>query len=204
MIGLPTETDEDVLGIKELGYKVKDIFFSQPKEERRGNLKITLSASCFVPKPFTPFQWVGQNSIDEFYRKINLLRNNIKDKKVTFNYHDPKLSYLEAVIARGDRRVSRAIIRAWEKGCKFDGWSENFDYDLWIEAFNEVGIDGDFYALRERDIEEVFPWDFIDIGVSKNYLIREYEKAKSEELTRDCRLGCTGCGINKSYLGGVC
>ncbi len=204
IIGLPTETDEDVLGIKELGYKVKDIFFSQPKEERRGNLKITLSASCFVPKPFTPFQWVGQNSIDEFYRKINLLRNNIKDKKVTFNYHDPKLSYLEAVIARGDRRVSRAIIRAWEKGCKFDGWSENFDYDLWIEAFNEVGIDGDFYALRERDIEEVFPWDFIDIGVSKNYLIREYEKAKSEELTRDCRLGCTGCGINKSYLGGVC
>lgn len=204
MIGLPTETDEDVLGIKELGYKVKDIFFSQPKEERRGNLKITLSASCFVPKPFTPFQWVGQNSIDEFYRKINLLRNNIKDKKVTFNYHDPKLSYLEAVIARGDRRVSRAIIRAWEKGCKFDGWSENFDYNLWIEAFNEVGIDGDFYALRERDIEEVFPWDFIDIGVSKNYLIREYEKAKSEELTRDCRLGCTGCGINKSYLGGVC
>ena len=204
MIGLPTETDEDVLGIKELGYKVKDIFFSQPKEERRGNLKITLSASCFVPKPFTPFQWVGQNSIDEFYRKINLLRNNIKDKKVTFNYHDPKLSYLEAVIARGDRRVSKAIIRAWEKGCKFDGWSENFDYDLWIEAFNEVGIDGDFYALRERNIEEIFPWDFIDIGVSKKYLMREYEKAKSEELTRDCRLGCTGCGINKSYLGGVC
>jgi len=204
MIGLPTETDEDVLGIKELGYKVKDIFFSQPKEERRGNLKITLSASCFVPKPFTPFQWVGQNSIDEFYRKIHLLRNNIKDKKVTFNYHDPKLSYLEAVIARGDRRVSKAIIRAWEKGCKFDGWSENFDYDLWIEAFNEVGIDGDFYALRERNMEEIFPWDFIDIGVSKKYLIREYEKAESEELTRDCRLGCTGCGINKSYLGGVC
>ena len=204
MIGLPTETDEDVLGIKELGYKVKDIFFAQPKEERHGNLKITLSASCFVPKPFTPFQWVGQNSIDEFYGKINLLRNNIKDKKVTFNYHDPKLSYLEAIIARGDRIVSKVIIRAWEKGCKFDGWSESFDYDIWMEAFKEVGIDGDFYALRERDIEEIFPWDFIDIGVSKKYLIKEYEKAQSEELTRDCRLGCTGCGINKSYLGGVC
>ena len=204
MIGLPTETDEDVLGIKDLGYKVKDIFFKQPKEDRKGNLKVTLSASCFVPKPFTPFQWVGQNSIEEFYGKINLLRNSIKDKKVTFNYHDPELSYLEAIIARGDRKVCNGIIKAWEKGCKFDGWSEHFNYNIWMEALEEAGIDGEFYALRERDLDEIFPWDFIDIGVSKEYLIREYEKAKSEELTRDCRLGCTGCGVNRSYLGGVC
>lgn len=204
MIGLPTETEEDVLGIKDLGYKVKDIFFSMPKEKRKGNLKVTLSAACFVPKPFTPFQWVGQNSIDEFYQKINLLRNNIKDKKVTFNYHDPKLSYLEAVLARGDRRLSKALIRAWEKGCKFDGWSEQFDFDKWIKAFEETGIDGDFYALRERTLDEVFPWDFIEPGVSREYLINEYEKAKKEELTRDCRLGCTNCGINKSFTGGVC
>ncbi len=204
MIGLPTETDEDVLGIKDLGYKVKDMFFSQPKDKRKGNLKVTLSASCFVPKPFTPFQWVGQDSIDEFNRKINLLRNSIRDKKVTFNYHDPKLSYLEAVLARGDRRLSKALIKAWEKGCKFDGWSEKFDFDKWIEAFDETGIDGDFYALRDRDIEEVLPWDFIDPGVTKKYLISEYENAKKEELTRDCRLGCTGCGINKCFTGGVC
>ena len=204
MIGLPTEEEEDLLGIRDLGYKVKDIFFSLPREKRRGNLKITLSASCFVPKPFTPFQWVGQNSIDEFYEKIDLIKKNVKDRKVTFNYHDPKLSYLEAVLARGDRRLGKGLIKAWEKGCKFDGWSEKFDYDKWIEAFKETGIDGDFYALRERQLEEIFPWDFIEPGVTKEYLIKEYEKAKEEELTRDCRLGCTNCGINKSFTGGVC
>lgn len=204
MVGLPTETDDDILGIKDLGYKVKDMFFNQPKDERKGNLKITLSASCFVPKPFTPFQWVSQDSIDEFNRKIYLLKDSIKDRKITFNYHDPKLSYLEAVLARGDRRLCKTLIRAWEKGCKFDGWSEKFDYDIWMEAFSETEIEGDFYALRERRIDEVLPWDFIDSGVSKKYLIREYERAKSQELTRDCRLGCTGCGINKSFSGGVC
>lgn len=204
MIGLPTETDEDILGIKDLGYKVKDMFFSQPKDKRKGNLKITLSASCFVPKPFTPFQWVGQDSINEFNRKINLLKNNIKDRKITFNYHDPKLSYLEAILARGDRRLGKTLIKAWEKGCKFDGWSELFDYDKWMEAFLETKVQGDFYALRARDLDEILPWDFIDSGVSKEYLIREYKKAKAQELTRDCRLGCTGCGINKSFSGGVC
>ncbi len=204
MLGLPTETDEDVLGIRNIGYKVKDMFFNQPKEEQKGNLKITLSASCFVPKPFTPFQWVGQDSIDEFNRKIYLLKDNIRDRKIVFNYHDPKLSYLEAILARGDRRLSKTLIRAWEKGCKFDGWSELFDYDKWMEALLETEVQGDFYALRERELDEVLPWDFIDSGVSKKYLIREYEKAKAQELTRDCRLGCTGCGINKSFSGGVC
>lgn len=204
MIGLPTENEKDLLGIKDLGYKVKNIFFNLPKEKRKGNLKITLSASCFVPKPFTPFQWVGQNSIDEFYDKINLLKREIRDKKITFNYHEPKLSFLEAVFARGDRRLSKALVEAWKLGCKFDGWSEEFDYNKWMKAFENTGIDPYFYALRERKYDEVLPWDFINIGVDKEYLISEYEKAKDEVLTKDCRLGCNNCGINKSYLGGVC
>lgn len=204
MIGLPTETTDDLLGIKDLGYKVKNIFFSLPKEKRKGNLKITLSASCFVPKPFTPFQWVGQNSLEEFNEKINLLKKEIRDKKIRFNYHDPQLSYLEAVLARGDRRLSKALVKAWELGCKFDGWSELFDYDKWMNAFDETGVSADFYALRERSIDEVLPWDFIDIGVDKKYLVSEFKKAKGEKLTRDCRLGCTNCGINRSFLGGVC
>ncbi|MBZ2175350.1 TIGR03960 family B12-binding radical SAM protein [Schnuerera sp. xch1] len=204
MIGLPTETEEDILGIRDLGYKVKDIFFSMPKEKRKGNLKVTLSASCFIPKPFTPFQWIGQNSMNEFNEKIYLLKNNIRDKKVTFNYHDSKLSYLEAILARGDRRLSKVLIKAWEIGCKFDGWSETFDFDKWMRAFKEEGIDGDFYALRNRELDEVLPWDFIDIGINKEYLIEEFKKATEEELTRDCRLGCNNCGINKSFTGGVC
>lgn len=204
MIGLPTETEEDLLGIKELGYKVKNMFFNMPKESRKGNLKITLSASCFVPKPFTPFQWVGQNPIDMFNDKINLIKSEIRDRKITFNYHESKLSYLEAILARGDRRLSKALVKAWEKGCKFDGWGDLFDFNKWIEAFIDTEIDGDFYALRERSLDEVLPWDFIDIGVDKEYFITEYNKAVKETLTEDCRLGCNDCGINRSYLGGVC
>lgn len=204
MIGLPTETEEDILGIRNLGYKVKDIFFNLPKEKRKGNLKITLSVSCFVPKPFTPFQWIGQNSINEFYEKINLLKKEIRDKKITFNYHDPQISYLEAVLARGDRRLSKVLVKAWKLGCIFDGWSDFFDYSKWMEAFEETGVDPDFYALRERKFDEVLPWDFIDTGVTKKYLMSEYEKAKGGTLTRDCRQGCNNCGINRSFLGGVC
>lgn len=204
MIGLPTETEEDLLGIRDLGYKVKNIFFNFPKDKRKGNLKITLSASCFVPKPFTPFQWVGQNSLEEFNEKINLLRNEIRDRKITFNYHDPKLSYLEAVLARGDRRLSKVIARAWELGCKFDGWSEIFDYNKWMKAFKETGICADFYALRERKYDEVLPWDFINIGVDKSFLYSEYKKATKGIPTKDCREGCNNCGINRSFIGGVC
>ncbi|MFA7533928.1 MAG: TIGR03960 family B12-binding radical SAM protein [Tissierellaceae bacterium] len=195
MIGLPTETDEDVLGIRDLAYKVKDIFFETPKEQRKGNLKITASASCFVPKPFTPFQWLGQDSIEEFYRKAYLVKNNIKDNKIKFTFHDPKLSYLEAIISRGDRKISELILKAWEMGCKFDGWSEHFKYDTWIEVMEELGIDGDFYALRNRDLEENLPWDFIDPGVSKEYLKREYNKSLGEKITDDCRISCNACGI---------
>lgn len=203
MIGLPTETDEDVYGIKDLAYKVKDLFFELPKEERIGNLKVTASASCFVPKPFTPFQWVAQESIEEFNRKIYLVKNSIKDKKVTFNYHDSKVSYIEAIIARGDRNISKLILRAWEKGCKYDGWSEHFKYDIWTEAMDELNIDGDFYALRERPLDEVFPWDFISPGVSKEYLKSEYKKSLEQQTTKDCREQCRGCGITDcTMIGG--
>lgn len=204
MIGLPTEKNEDVLGIKELAYKVKDIFFNLPREKQKGNLEVTVSTSCFVPKPFTPFQWFPQNDVEEFYEKVRLLKGEIRDRKIKYNYHDPKLSFLEAVIARGDRRVSQVLVEAWKKGCRFDGWAELFDYDKWMEAFKEVDIDPYFYATRTRKYDEILPWDILDVGVTKDFLIRENEKALKGELTHDCREGCTGCGINTSFTGGVC
>lgn len=204
MIGLPWETMEDVMGIKDIAYKIKDKFFSRPKEEIKGNLKINVSASCFVPKPFTPFQWVGQNSMDEFYDKAKALQREIKDKKVSFSYHEPKLSYLEAVFARGDRRLSKALIRAWEKGCRFDGWYDIFDFDKWTEAFKETNTDTDFFAGRKRKITEILPWDFIDIGVSKEFLAKEYEKASKAVTTPDCRQQCLDCGVNHKLIGGAC
>ncbi len=204
MIGLPGETMEDVLGIKDLAYKVKDKFFNRPKEEIKGNLKINASASCFVPKPFTPFQWVEQDSMDEFYDKAKSLQREIKDKKVSFSYHEPRLSYLEAVFARGDRRLSKALIRAWEKGCRFDGWYDVFDFGKWMEAFEETGIDPDFFGKRKRELDEILPWDFIDVGVTKKYLISEYENAMEAMTTPDCRLNCTNCGVNHKLIGGAC
>ena len=204
MIGLPTETTEDVMGIKDLAYKIKDLFFDREREKIRGNLRVTVSAACFVPKPFTPFQWVGQNNIDEFYDKAKMLDREIKDKKVVFNYHAPRISYLEAVFARGDRRTADVLIRAWEKGCKFDGWTDWFKYNTWIESFEELGVSTDFYATREREITEILPWDFIDIGVDKNFLIDEYKCALNESTTPNCREKCSNCGINRRNVGGIC
>jgi radical SAM family uncharacterized protein len=204
MIGLPGETMVDVLGIKELSYKVKDKFFHRTKEDIKGNLKINVSAACFVPKPFTPFQWVAQNNMDNFYDKAKALQREIKDNKISFSYHEPKLSYLEAVFARGDRRLSKALIRAWETGCRFDGWYDMFDFDKWMNAFKETNIDPDFFALRQRELREVLPWDFIDIGVEKEYLIKEYEKALNYVTTPDCRVKCSNCGVNYNLLGGAC
>ena len=204
MIGLPGETMEDVLGIKELSYKIKDKFFHRPKDEIKGNLKINVSAACFVPIPFTPFQWAAQNNMDEFYEKAKVLQREIKDKKISFSYHEPKLSYLEAVFARGDRKLSKALIKAWEKGCRFDGWYDIFDFDKWMNAFEETNIDPDFFALRQREVREILPWDFIDIGVKKEYLVSEYEKALDFDTTPDCRQRCTNCGVNYNLWGGAC
>lgn len=204
MIGLPTETMEDVLGIKEVAYRVKELFFEQKKEKMAGNLKVTASASCFVPKAFTPFQWEAQDDLETLYSKAHALRDEIKDRKVTFNYHDPKLSRLEGIISRADRRMSKAIEIAYRKGCKFDGWKEHFKYETWMEAFEEAGIDPDFYANRKRELDEVLPWDFIDIGVSKKFLIREYKNAVLGKTTSDCRKICHGCEVNRSYKGDYC
>ncbi|NLY20804.1 MAG: TIGR03960 family B12-binding radical SAM protein [Tissierellia bacterium] len=203
MVGLPTETNEDLDGIKDMSYLVRDLFFNRNKKDIRGNLQVVASASCFVPKPFTPFQWFKQNTADEFYEKLYYTKDQIKEKKIKFQYHDPKLSILEGLVARGDRRVGEVIISAWEKGCKFDGWSEFFQYDKWIEAMEENDISFDFYNFRERSFDEILPWDFIDINVSKAYLQKEYENAIAETVTPDCRRGCNNCGIEDCEMWSV-
>ncbi|SHJ82285.1 TIGR03960 family B12-binding radical SAM protein [Paramaledivibacter caminithermalis] len=204
MLGLPTETYADIDGIADLGKKVVDIYYNIPREKRSKGLKVTISTSSFVPKPFTPFQWEPQDRINTLVEKQNYLKSKLKHKNITYNYHDSKTSFLEAVFARGDRKLGDVLIRAFEKGCKFDGWQEQFLYDKWMESFEECKINPNFYANRQRGYDEILPWDHIDVGVSKKYLMKENEKAKNEELTKDCRLGCKGCGINNGFIGGVC
>lgn len=202
MIGLPTETDEDILGIADLSQKVLDEYFSVPKEERAKNINITTSTSSFIPKPFTPFQWAKQDSREEIVRKQNMLKASIKSRKIRYNWHDNRASYLEGVFARGDRRLLPAIIAAVKKGCRFDSWDEHFHFDRWMQTFEECGIDADWY-LRERSYDEVLPWEHIDIGVSKAFFRRENERAKRAETTPNCRQQCSGCGAN-SFGAGVC
>ncbi|MDF2673650.1 MAG: family B12-binding radical protein [Clostridiales bacterium] len=204
MIGLPLETMEDVEGIADLAQRVVDTYMAVPKEKRKKGLSINVSTSSFVPKPFTPFQWVPQDRIDVLKEKQRFLKSKIKSKFVTYNWHESPISFLEAVFARGDRKLSQVLIKAFEKGCKFDGWQEHFSYEKWMEAFRECNIDPEFYVYRNRDVDEILPWDFIDVGVSKKYLQIEFDKAKKVELTKDCRLGCTGCGVNKFVEGGEC
>ena len=170
VIGLPYETIEDVIGIADLAQKVVDEYFNVPKHIRKRGLRVTVSTSILVPKPFTPFQWAPMNQMPEVKEKISALRNSIKSKAINYNWHESPLSYLEAVFARGDRRLCDVLIRAFEKGARFDGWNEYFNYETWQEALAECNVDGDFYAYRERSYDEVLPWDFIDIGVSKRYL----------------------------------
>lgn len=203
MIGLPTETMEDVRGIADLAQKVLDVYFAIDKEERAKNINITVSTSSFVPKPFTAFQWAKQDTRDMLIEKQNELKRAIKSKRIRYNWHDNKTSYLEGVFARGDRRLCKVIIKAVENGCKFDGWGEYFDFDTWLRTFDECGIDPDFYTARERDYEEVLPWEHIDIGVTKEFLMRENEKAKQAQTTPNCRQQCSGCGV-KSFGTGVC
>lgn len=203
MIGLPTETDTDVVGIADLAGKVLGVYFDIPKEERAKNINITVSTSSFVPKPFTAFQWIGMDSREELIRKQKLIKDSIPSKRIRYTYHDNETSYLEGVFARGDRRLCKSIIRAVELGCKFDGWGEFFDFDKWMQAFSETGIDPDFYTARERSYDEVLPWDHIDVGVTKEFLINENEKAKKASTTPHCRLECSNCGANR-FKTGVC
>ncbi|MBE7028438.1 MAG: TIGR03960 family B12-binding radical SAM protein [Ruminococcaceae bacterium] len=204
MLGLPTETDEDVLGIGELAQKVIDAFYELPPEERKGrSVSVTVSTSFFVPKPFTPFQWEPQNRISEMERKADLLKSSIKNKKIVYNWHESDVSFFEEVFAKGDRRLGEVLISAVELGCKFDGWSDFFDYDKWMKAFEINGINPEFYAHREIGYEEILPWDYADVGVSKEYLIKEREKAYKGEVTTSCREGCSACGAAQ-FGRGVC
>ena len=203
MMGLPTETFEDLEGIANLGSKVVDAYMAVPKEQRGKGLKITISTSSFVPKPFTPFQWEAQDTIEVLKEKQRFLKGKIRSKFITYNWHDPYLSFLESIFARGDRKIGKALVKAWEKGCKFDSWGEYFKFDKWMEAFSECGIDTAFYANRKRDYDEIFPWEHIDVGVSKEFLIKENKKAYSETTTPNCRVSCTGCGA-ASLGGGIC
>ena len=209
MLGLPTETYEDIEGIAVLSNEIAIAFYSIPKEQRPGNgrVDIVTSTSFFVPKPFTPFQWVAQNSNEQFLDKQRFLNHKIKDqinhKSIKYNWHDVELTRLEGILARGDRKLCRVLLAAYENGCLYDSWSENFKYDMWLKAFEDTGVDPDFYTLRERSTDEILPWDFIDAGVSKQFLIREWERAKENIVTPNCRQGCSACGC-KAYGGGVC
>ncbi len=203
MLGLPTETDEDLEGIADLCDKIVEKYFEIPKEDRPRPVTVNASASCFVPKPFTPFQWDAQDSYDSFGRKGALVKNAVKRKQVRFTYHNTMMSSLEGVMARGDRKVSKAIYRAWELGCRFDSWSDVFDFDKWQKAFDETGLSMEFYANRKREYDEILPWEHISVGVTKRFLIEERERAYRAQTTPNCRQECQNCGA-KSFGGGVC
>ena len=205
MIGLPTETYDDLDGIANLAYDVIDTYRDVHNGKLKRSFGVTVSTSTFVPKPFTPFQWHGQDTTEEVVEKQRYLVKKLKNKDIKYNYHDSKTSLMEAVIARGDRRIGKVIYDAFKAGAKFDGWSEYFNLDIWMEAMEKNNLSIDFYANRERNYEEVFPWDHIDVGVSKKFLIRENEKAKADTVTPDCRHKCNACGINANDIGrGMC
>ena len=203
MMGLPTETDEDLDGIADLAAKVVRCYFAVPKGERARGLRVSVSASVFVPKPFTPFQWAAQDTPEEIQRKQRYLRDKLsRVKGVEFHWHESQLSYLEACFARGDRRLADVLERAWTLGCRYDGWSDHFRYDAWVQAFADCGLDPAWYAHRERTQDELFPWALVDAGVTQAYLWREHQRAQRAEVTPDCRQGCQGCGLQR--FEGVC
>lgn len=203
MLGLPTETDEDVLGIADLATKVYHVWRNNTPNRSRG-VRITVSTSCFVPKSHTPFQWEAQNTMEEYMRKVTLLRDNMRNKSITYNWHAPDTSFLEACLSRGDRRLADVIETAWKNGAKFDSWSEYFNFQTWMDAFQANGLDPAFYANRERGKDEILPWKVISDGVKESYLWKEREAAYQGVITPDCREKCSGCGANKLCEGGVC
>lgn len=208
MLGLPTETEEDMKGIAELSNEIAKLYYDLiPKQERSGKVQITASTSFFIPKPFTPFQWAAMATRDEFLGKAKAVNDAMKQqlnyKSIKYNWHEADVSELEGVFARGDRRLSKVLISAYEKGCLFDSWSETFKEDCWLAAFHECGVSMDFYTTRQRRLTEILPWDFIDAGVTKEFLMREWKQALSETVTPNCRMQCSGCGARK-FGGGVC
>ena len=204
MLGLPTETDEDIEGIAQLAHKILDVYFETPKELRGGSIQISVSTATFVPKPFTPFEFEPQATAEEIDRKQKLLVRRLQSKKIKLSTHQDDTSILEACLAKGDRRMSKVVYSAWKKGCELDGWSEHFKFDKWVDAFKECGLDMAFYANRAREYDELMPWDHLDYLVSKRFLISENKKAHLAQTTRNCKEGCSGCGIDKSYGGVYC
>ena len=207
MLGLPTETEDDMKEIAHLAEKVAKRYYEVPKENRNGKCQIVASTSFFVPKPFTPFQWASMCTSEEYIGKAHIVNNEMKaqlnKKSLKYNWHEADVTVLEGVFARGDRKVGKALLEAYKLGCLYDSWSEYFKNDLWLQAFENSGIDIGFYNLRERELDEIFPWDFIDIGVTKKFLIREWTRAMEGKVTPNCRMGCSGCGA-AIYGGGVC
>lgn len=207
MLGLPTETEEDRKAIPELAEKIARRYYEIPKEKRNGKCQITASTSFFIPKPFTPFQWAPMFPYEEYVTRAmtvkRAFREQLNQKSMKYNWHDAEVTVLEGAFARGDRRISDVILAAYQDGCIYDSWSDHFHYDKWMHAFERTGIDMDFYTLRERSLEELLPWDFIDIGVAKGFLKREWERAIAGEVTPNCRERCSGCGA-AVWRGGVC
>ena len=204
MLGLPFETMDDVLGITALGQRVVDLYYSLPTKPKGKAVNVSISVSTFVPKPFTPFQWAAQDTYDEIVEKQHALTHSVTTRKISLAWHEVRTSVLEGVIARGDRRLGKAIYNAWKMGCKFDSWEEFFDFDKWVKAIANAGLTMEFYASRQRTPDEIFPWDHIDVGVSKAFLRREYEKASRAEVTPNYKEHCAGCGANKLIGGGRC
>ena len=208
MLGLPTETEDDMKGIAHLAQKIAETYYEEvPKEKRNGKVQVNVSTSFFVPKPFTPFQWAGMYREQDFVEKAKVVKSEIRaqvnQRSIRYSWHEPDVTILEGFLARGDRRCSKVILRAYKKGAIYDAWSESFDYNIWKESFAETNTDIDFYTLRERSTDEILPWDFIDAGVTKKFLIHEWEQAKKETVTPNCRQKCSGCGAMR-YGGGVC
>ena len=208
MLGLPTETVEDMQGIAELSEKVAEVYYDTvPKEQRHGKVQVTASTSFFVPKPFTPFQWAPMCTKEQFLERASIVNHRMKEmlnkKSLRYNWHEADVTVLEGVLARGDRKVAAVIEEAYRQGAIYDSWSEYFNNDIWMKAFETCGVDIDFYTTRERSLDEVFPWDFIDAGVTKDFLKREWANAQAETVTPNCRMRCSGCGVRK-YGGGVC
>ena len=207
MLGLPTETEEDMREIARLSDRVARRYYEIPKEQRNGKCQITASSSFFVPKPFTPFQWAPMCTAEEYMRRAGIVKeefhSQLNRKSLKYNWHDAQVTVLEGVMARGDRKTGKVVEEAYRLGCLFDSWTESFHNDLWMQAFENTGIDPDFYNLRERGEDELFPWDFIDTGVTREFLRREWENAMKESVTPNCRQQCSGCGAAR-FGGGVC
>ena len=203
MMGLPTERDDDIVGIAKLAQKIVDLYYNMPEKPKGKAVNVSISVANFVPKPHTPFQFEPQITREEMLRRQALLKDSIKSKKITFNYHENRTSFLEGVFARGDRRLCSVIESAYKKGCRFDGWDECFNLEAWLEAFKECGVSPEFYANRTRSFDEIMPWDHIDYRITKEFLIRENMAAHAEKTTPNCREKCAGCGAN-SYGKGVC